>query len=330
MKICSKPSEIRGAINRIRPEQIAVGFLGAGWQKYINSGHLKEVVVSTMLGSNPRAIEELMNFLGHENVYFLDNLHSKIYLGETSAFLGSANLSHNGLSDDGHMELGIEVTDDDAVKKVRSTFRSYKKQAKASYPTESSKKKKLEKMYGQWQRAISSGVNLEPKDTDMTSIADYEPSLLDHIHTVWYTGEGGKYNQGVIQEQVPEALEIPPEHYFSSSTHFLEGDDIQEGHWILLWRCNDDGLPRRNGDISWIYVDKVVSNGVSGDGDYTKLAAQIRQSHRQSEPFLLNDVTKKAIRKVLKKERFASLRMNEDEAHCWSVEPAAAYRDEFL
>ena len=326
MKICSKPSEIRGAIRRIKPSHIAVAFIGKSWHVYINHTYLQEIIVSTMPGSNPRAIEDMMGTLGHENVHFLDNLHSKVYLGECAAFIGSANLSNNALSDFGHHELGTEVTSEVAVKKVRNIYNSYLREARELYPTKASKVRKLEEMYAQWQKTISSEVDIEQDNEEAPSIAKL--SSLDQIHIAWHTGEGGEYNQDIVYEIVPEASGKPLESFFSESTHFLESDDIQEGHWIILWRCNSAGLPRAQGDVQWVYVDKVISNGVIGDEPYTKLAAQVRTSHRKTEPFLLDAKTKEAIRKTLKLKPFAPLRADGDAP--WSMSRADTVRDEFL
>ncbi|MCL6272151.1 phospholipase D family protein [Sansalvadorimonas sp. 2012CJ34-2] len=330
MKICSKPCEIRGAINRVRASQIAVAFVGAGWNTHIKTDNLSEVVVSTMLGSNPRAIEELMDTLGHENVHLLDNLHTKMYLGGESVFLGSANLSDNGLSDQGHHEAGVELTDEDEVKKAKSIFKRYRKEAEESYPTKVSKMRKLEQMYKNWQEAVSSGTDVEEIGcTDSPLITKCSLSSLDNVHIAWFTGEGGKFNEEVIREAIPEAEGTPLPDYFTNSTHFLEYDKIKEGDWIILWRCNQNGSPRANGDICWLYVDKVVPNGIRGDGKYTKLAAQTRTDHRNTEPFLLNTGTKEAIRKVLDRDEFSDLRWSEDDEH-WSVEPADTCLSNFL
>ena len=110
MTICSNAEQLRNALNKIKPTKIAVAYVGAGWENYILLEHLEEIIVSPTLGSNPFAIEEIMNKLGAEKVHFLDRLHSKLYLGKQSALLGSPNLSDNGFSDSGNLEAGVVFT----------------------------------------------------------------------------------------------------------------------------------------------------------------------------------------------------------------------------
>lgn len=105
--------EIGSAIQRCNPLKIAVAYLGEDWRSFIpDVQHLEEVIVSPTLGTNPRAVMDLAQRIGWENVHFLDELHAKFYLGSSTAIVGSANLTHNGLSGDALIELCIEFSDE--------------------------------------------------------------------------------------------------------------------------------------------------------------------------------------------------------------------------
>ena len=61
MFICTNPKELRDAIAAVQPDRIAVAFIGINWQEYVDISSIKEIIVSPTLGSNPRAIENIMD-----------------------------------------------------------------------------------------------------------------------------------------------------------------------------------------------------------------------------------------------------------------------------
>ena len=94
MKILSG-GDIAKEVKSINPQYIAVGYIGKDWHRYIDIEFVKEIIVSPTIGSNPFAIESIVKEIGFENVYFLDELHAKLYIGSDRYAFGSFNLSAN-------------------------------------------------------------------------------------------------------------------------------------------------------------------------------------------------------------------------------------------
>ena len=83
MKLLTSSKEIRDGLSRIKPSRIAVAFVGSNWRDFVPAHYLEEIILSPTLGSNPKAIEDLFKELSPARVHFLDELHSKIYLGKS-------------------------------------------------------------------------------------------------------------------------------------------------------------------------------------------------------------------------------------------------------
>ena len=112
MKILHNSQEIRDAIRRLFSEpkvrRVAmVAYVGADAQEYLPSPAGVELVCWDKEGcTDPDAIRALRS-LG-ARVSFAKNLHMKIYWAENrGVIIGSANLSHNGLSDNGLYEIAV-------------------------------------------------------------------------------------------------------------------------------------------------------------------------------------------------------------------------------
>jgi hypothetical protein len=305
MRICSNAVQLRNALKKIKPSKIAVAFVGDGWKRYVSPTNLKEIVLSPTLGSNPKAIEEIMDLIEPSNVYFLDNLHSKIYLGTESALIGSSNLSDNGFADSQHLEAGVVLSDSTSLEKLRSVFDAYKTSATSLYPTTERKKEKLRELVILWQSSIWHGLNPERGSGKSPVIAEYR-SELDRIHIAWYRPVEVDYNEEKIGAVVPDANGLDPDDYFSETLFFLEEDSVEQGDWILCWYPRDDGYPRSNGNVRWIHVHHVVPNGVNHD-TYSKLIGQAKNLFCPPPPFTLDSHTKSLIRDALTSDEFPQL-----------------------
>ena len=324
MKILTKASDIRQAVKDIKPNKVAVAFVGMGWEDYVSSWDLTEIVLWPTVGSNPKAIDEIMKEIGHENVYFLDGLHAKFYLGNKCALLGSCNLSNNGMRDNGLYEAAILIHEKEELKYLDAQFEHYKELANKAYPTLAKKTEKLEWLYKESSKAIRYG--------DL--IPDEAPSLLnfvsgrERIHIVWYFDDDVKYNKEPFYAAVPEAYGKEPEDYYANGPMtFLEDDDVKPGDWILCWRANEDGMPHKTAKVEWYYVHHVISK-MAKDEPYTKVAGQNGAIKKGSEPFKLDPVTQKIIKECLTFDRFKPLRSDGEKD--WVLKPADKVTPDFI
>jgi hypothetical protein len=314
MPIYSTAQELRNALVEIQPSKIAVAFVGNGWRNYVNPEHIAEIVLSPTLGSNPIAIEAIMLNIGEEHVYFLDNLHAKIYLGTESALLGSSNLSDNGFSDNGNFEAGVVLSDSESLGNLQAVFDDYKTRAAEQYPTRESKIERLRILLREWQNSITNGtisrnLNNNDRDNSSPSIGDYRSKSYS-IHVAWYGDAEVIYNETAICAVVPEANN--PEDYFESANTFHKDDVVQKGDWILSWRANKNGFPNGRSTPIWLYAHHVILNGAL-DPPYTMLVGQAKKFQCPPPPFVLDERTIQLIRDALNTGIFPTLlRPNDD------------------
>jgi len=147
MKILTNYSLYKQAIKKIEANKVAVAYIGADYNQFINAKKLKEIIVSPTVGSNPYAISSLIKSIGISNVHFIDNLHSKLFIGQKGAIIGSANLSRNALGGTGLIELGVLFETKKELALVNRLFEEYKIKAKTLYKNSLSKEKQIENLY---------------------------------------------------------------------------------------------------------------------------------------------------------------------------------------
>lgn len=123
----SEPEALRKAIHHIVGEatriDIAVAFWGADPLKRVPLDAkrlpLTRVIANvTSGGTNPAAIRELLGELGSDRVHQLNNLHAKVFLSNAYLIAGSANVSTNGVGQEGEEQRGwreVCVRSDDAA-----------------------------------------------------------------------------------------------------------------------------------------------------------------------------------------------------------------------
>lgn len=324
MNVLTSARDIRNRLKTLGLVKVAVAYIGSGWQKYVSPSQLTEIIVSPTMGSNPKAIEQLIKVLGYSKVHFLNQLHAKLYIGNKAMLLGSCNLSDNGLADSRLQEAAVFLSDSDALAISNTTFDEYRRLSRLQYPNAAAKKKQLTTLMALWQKAEWNGCLPSNEKPVLPSFLDYV-SDLDRIHISWYQPIDLKYDTKAIGAIIPDAHGVSPDHYFSDAMTFLEDDDIQVGDWILCWPTKNNGLPRDNGKLSWMQVHHVVPHGVSDD--YSKLAGQAADREKGTPPFHLDGFTTKLIRDALASRRFPEFISQNDDR--WS-QPPVTHSKRFL
>jgi len=314
MKILASAKLIRKALKDVCPTEVAVAFVGVGWNSLISAEHLKEIVISPRVGSNPLAIEQLIKTIGISNVHLLDRLHSKIYLSDQRALLGSCNLSANGTADAGNFEAAVLLDTPASIRSLKAEFIKYKLAAQKQYKTAESKWRRLELLMAQRRQCEVAGVvsvNKAPK------LAEYE-SRLHRIHLVWFEDGKLKYDKANVNAADPESTGRRLDDYYEDDMQFHHDDDVRVGDWLLCWKCRRDGYPDRRGNIYWMAVDVVIRHGYQ-DETYTKLVAQ-RKGAVGTPPFDLDAATIAAIRENLDSGVFPKLLRADSKP--WKLNPA--------
>lgn len=296
-------SQIKQSIKSLVPKKIAVAYLGIDWKSLIDCSKLTEVIVSPTIGSNPRAIEELAKQIGWENVYFLENLHSKLYISKNKAIVGSANWSSNGLGQSLY-EAGIELTDPELIDDVFNDFKALREVAEESFPTLSSKKARLQKLHKEHARALAARLpnSQVEKDQSSKSFLEYELDTGIPFQVTYYTPGG-------VNEELSEETEALLYDNWER-IDFAADDKVEVGDWFLTWEAKkSDNKPHKKRNLTWFYVEHVVDNGITPKGDdegyeYTKIAIQNIDVDELEQPFEITKEFQEHFRKVITTPEF--------------------------
>lgn len=339
MKICETAKSRAAAVKSIRPERIAVAFLGKDWQDYVDPRFLQQVIVSPQLGSNPFAIEKLADDIGWENLYLLEHLHSKLYIGKGQAFLGSSNLSAKGFGVNGNYELGVRLTHESSIRQLSVIFESYRAQAHDEFRTEPQKRARLAQLVRDCQIADANGLTFEdaaPNCANRFSPSIENRSKLHRIHIFWgSSAAGGKVNRQLVRQEIPEIAredDATLEEFFSGFWEVHPDDDIRVGDWILGWGSTHAGVPAVNAvgnDLAWYFVDVAIKNGYTGT-EYTQLVGPYPNRCHSDPPFDLNGRTRRAIMDVLRSGKFPQMLGTYQDSSPWRADAAFPFVDAFL
>jgi len=335
--------EIQRAIKKVKPYRIAVAYVGMDWRRYINAKSLEEIILSPTLGSNPRAISDIVTALGGwDKVHFLTNLHSKIYLGKQLAVIASSNLSSRGLAAEATdlREMGCTAKSSGNLEKISKIIDDYRSAAVLEFPCEASKKKALVRLERSWGRAIAEGLIKndcqDNNNENMQGVALFDPKTRSAFHICWYRGAAA-LNHEVIKAMIPEYRQDDVENVLDDYLTFAECDygKISDGDWILVWKAKVDSKPNIREKPYWMYIHTIVPRGADCE-IYPVLAIQRKDKISAPSPFdiLPEDIV--AFRRTLESGDFPEFLRNDDET--WKVSGTfsrfsdfiAAWQDECL
>jgi hypothetical protein len=313
-------TKIHQAILEVRPSQIAVAYVGADWRTYLGESVPNEVIISPTFGSFPRAINEIAEELGWKNVHLLRELHAKIYLGETSAVVGSSNLTKNGLSGTILEEVGVLLDDDQPLQDLRDIYASLRERAQQQFPTEEAKQAEVKRLMRDWRIAAAEGIIASPSK-ELSNIVDFTLSDNNGFHVAWYRPDP---SVKLDADAIPVSEDV-----IEDWTVFLEDDDqIENNQWLLLWAARNDGLPNLAIRPTWMYVHEVISNAVQ-DNPYSKVALQRRDKlPGDNPPFHIGKPEAAALHAVLASREFPELLPEEEKP--WSLTGDSHRLEQFI
>jgi len=295
-KVITESNELKKQLKRIKPGVVAVAYLGKGWLDYLGKKLPDKLIVSPTPGSNPKSIREAIKRIGIKNVYFLDELHAKIYLGKSEALVGSCNLSRNGFEE--NEEAAVLIDDKKGVETLQAVIANYTALARDAYPEDSDKREKL-KWLDKHKLKPQKSLGRRRSNTK-SSLEDYlKKPNKSIIHLSTFVVEDYKFNKQIINKKVPETQGVKDlASYFKHTFGLRESLAVKPGDWLLLCGANKDGTPRKAGRIYWMFAHYVISGGVSDKSDksVTKLVAT-RKGKEPPFPFELTDSVKDGIRK---------------------------------
>ncbi len=321
-----KNSEVETTLAELKPNKIAVAYLGKEWSNFVCLRSLKEIIASPTLGCNPEAVSNVVKKLGWSKVHFLDNLHAKIYLNaKNECAIGSFNLSKNGIHIEGLEEMGVLIRDPEIYKQASGEYERLKELATKKYDCEAKKEKVLQELYKTHNRAARSGL-IKPID-DTLNFNDYKYGIDQKFNVSWYCTDTVNLNYKTLNASNPLLTEDTFNDRVEEYLTIAEDDEIELNTWVLIWKANIDGFPHKTkSHIKWLYIDYVIPHGTDDAHEpYTKLILQMKSENtslRPSEPFnlnsfKLNDKLRESIIKSLSEASMEDLRFNKDSNSNW-------------
>lgn len=281
---------IHKAIEKCAPSHIAVAYIGKDWKAFVKHPEkLESIIVSPTIGSNPFAIKELASEIGWSKIYFLDGLHAKIYLGVNCAVVGSANLTHNGLSGDSLYELSVEITNKAELRDIQNTINKLMEKSEKHYPTENDKKNKIIELEKSWSKAISNGI-FSDNSMNHFSFSNFELLSDDQFYIVWYQYSGCEYSEDIMA--IKSLL--------GDDLHFHQSDNVETNKWALTWKITNKSKPHKLKHLQWLYIDEIFDNGIiDKDYDYTKCAFERNDKIKPTPPFKITKEVETAFKKAV-------------------------------
>lgn len=263
MKILSG-GDIAKEVKRINPQYIAVGYIGKDWHKYIDIEFVKEIIVSPTIGSNPFAIESIVKEIGFENVYFLDELHAKLYIGSDRYAFGSFNLSANAFeADEILVEFGCIAND--GIKQAKSFYEQCKNRAINRYRTVEEKELALKNLFEK-HKSLNFYKNNSTFVSDDSSNRDGHNT--DENFYIMVVNQDGEYDEDLLKDNNPQYRDIEDlEAAFDNYQSIVLDKEIYDGKVKLnSWVLQVDKRKKAETPYSWLFINS-IAKGVNEDDD---------------------------------------------------------------
>ena len=290
----------------------AVAFWGKGAGDLFgpSKGRTIRIVCNLKMGgTNPDVIETIVKT--GATVLQNDRLHAKVYIGDKSAVVTSANASINGLGLEGDelagwIEVGVEVPAQD----VLPWFERIWKESRPISPEDIENARRLFR-----ERAIT-------KPTRGT-FENFCPTEKEFPLVGWVTNSNYKYNDDQIERAIGRVNDTVYEQIDNGID--IEADEdvnlFRRGLWVLYWMARADGTPGPKSEIWWTCSSGIhVPNGFTYEG--RKPQGVILSMHPMPpEPFDASEPRfRKAFREVMSLGKFSCLRDQNYEGSFYTAE----------
>lgn len=304
--------QIAAAIEQCRPSRIAVAFLGADWETFTpDVAAIDFIVISPTIGTNPRAVADLVAQIGWDRVYFLEALHAKVYLGDRSGVVGSANLTSNGLAGDRLIELCVSVEDGADLARLGNELEQWRARAATAFPTQSAKEEKLGELRRLWSAAVVRSI--VRTDDQSLDFRQFHLESDSQFYVVWY--QTGKFKHSKSLKSI--------EHFIGQEVHFAASDAVAEDTWVLAWLVTANLRPDGRSVPSWVYIHEIHDNGIVDKGyDYPKCGIQRKDRDLPPEPFQLTAEVIDAFEQVIVRPELAEYFIQDED--CFIVSKSQA------
>lgn len=257
----------------------AVAFWGVGAQELLRGVAHDNIKIICNLNSgstNPYVIESLPRHQVRQH----DLLHAKVYIGDNSAVVCSANASANGLGLEGKeqgtwIEAGLPTND---IVDIILWFNSLWAESQEILDDDLQRAKEL------W----SARRNAKPT---LASFANFE-SRSEFFPMIYWDGTSRwQPNKEAVVRQIG---------MFNEDIHRRIGNGVQikdvadrpflmPGTWLLCGTLTSKGLPHSRAQMEWIHLGTTIEDAIQLDGDSDYQPVAIASETPPPEPFSIDD-----------------------------------------
>lgn len=317
------------------PSHIAVAYVGQDWDQLIDSSQLQEIILSPTLGTNPRAVDALVERLGWDNVHFLDELHAKIYWSSDAVIWGSFNLSNNALgcnSEGGLIEAGIFSTEKGMLDEAKALYYNVcKEKSIHKYKSTQQKQEKLKQLHQLYNKSIENRI-IDAKS--LIAIENKIPVYSGQYSIAWFNP-----NIKIVEineNAYVENISIRDSNLSNTaSLCFTEqdGNNLRQGEWILVWAVTQQNRPRKNfqkNSFYWLYIHDLVNDGYIPQEDteeYPLVAFEWNEKDKPTVPFELDAEIYEAFSSTLDQAEFLNFHPNQG---IWTLDEGNHNIEEFV
>jgi hypothetical protein len=291
-------ADLHKAIKRIlrQPEaRCAVAFWGEGSQGLVTGSGSRIICNLKAGGTNPFALQQVKAEIRQS-----DQLHAKVYIGQSEAVVASANVSANGLGLEGieqacWVEAGTQLT---KITDISDWFEAQWEQSRKILPEDWAAAKKA------WNGRQRNKPTL-PTFASFNVTAPILPIVTWVNNVTWENcpdsieQQLGRYDK-TIERQIDGGLE--PEH--------PDDEAIMRDRWVLCWVRGKDGFPRKRSNLWWLRLsNQVVKKAFRYAGERKRRDVVLGEDPMPPVPFDVNEVKfVDALREVLAQDEYKPLR----------------------
>lgn len=229
---------------------------------FINNDCYIQLVIRLNKGTSAEELEKLIPFIESHKIeirFFTDkHFHPKFYIfGNKTAFIGSSNLTNNGV--EVNQEMNIQIDDSTTINELKTVFESYWEQAKVLTKKDINNFKQISNEYN---KEIENNISKNIKDVIGDITYKTERHTYDDDEIMFYcTGEGPRRNfDDYLKYSFISAGQV------RRDTHFLYSKELRrlrKGMYFFAYQK----LDKKNKTIKCGYVGfgKVIEDPIPID-----------------------------------------------------------------
>lgn len=307
--------ELSREIHRILAEprcSCAVAFWGKGAEAKLTDQRSGVRLICNLSsgGTNPNEISKIDRSLVRQ----IDELHAKVYIGNSQAIVTSANISSNGIGQEDvdaafWMEAGY-ITD--KIEPIKTWFDELWKRARCITDED------LNEAFERWRRRQNAARR-------RFEVFDETSANLPLLY--WITDYDWEPNEEFVRNHESEIGDV--EQMIADGLEVEKGDRdvMRPGTWMLVWWMNNQSMPHRRKSPYWFKTGELAENSFRYFDETEFRDCSLPAIVQSDPPFALNGPLIKVIKETLAEDGFAGLREEAKNGKFYTPKRLSLHRD---